>query len=163
MSQAARNAAVAVLEPRPSLRAHFTRVLEAAGFRVTDVDVADAAVVAADGPGAADVPAALPVVALWIDEAAAKAHAAPLSLLRPFTPELLVRRVEDALANTFRGATAPMAPSAVEAMRSAERTAALPVSALAAAISAEVPAWAALESDERAQAVQGLLNRQAVG
>jgi hypothetical protein len=136
-------------------------VLEAAGFRVTDVDVADAAVVAADGPGAAVVPAALPVVALWIDEAAAKAHAAPLSLLRPFTPELLVRRVEDALANTFRGATAPMAPSAVEAMRAAERQATPQVSALAAAIAAEIPTIAALEPTARALAVQQLLDREA--
>lgn len=165
MTAALREAAVAVCEPQPRLRAHLERVVEAAGYRVVALEDAAAAIVAADGPGAMPMPKTIPVVGLWLQAEQADAVATPperhIRLQRPFTPDALLRRLDDALAGSFRGATAPMAPSDADALREASLQAAQQVTPLAEAIAAEAPAWAALDAAERAQAVQSFLDEQA--
>lgn len=137
-----RAGAVAVLEPKPRLRAHLAEVLASAGYRVVADDEADAVVYAADGPDAVGAPAGKRLALVY----GVLGDDTP-QLRRPFTPDELVHRLDDVLGAAFRGSTSPLATGDPDAVPST----------LAQALADAVPELSTLSRAERAVRIEELL------
>lgn len=171
-------AAVAIVEPLPRLRAHWARVLAEAGFRIHPAEslLEPDVVVSADPDAFPNVSAR---VTLTLD-----GQGAGTVLQRPFGPHVLVAAVQDALGMTPVADVAERAalaqaveePGADEGLvgdpphgdagtdLGDETTAIAGADAqlLAARIAYEVEAWAQLESEARLDAIRVALQRWGV-